>query len=135
MKKSLSFSSINNNNGLLHQSMKKSTSMNALPIHNIEPNIATNSIEMLMFTNYPINKLVSCSVDNNKFPDQILDITNKPDVNYLECIITPSDIPETPAEKVNLSSTFSRSYLQLSIESSEQQERYSKWLSRIRRKK
>jgi hypothetical protein len=47
-------------------------------------------------------------------------------------MLSPCDIQEEEPEKIKLS--FTRSYLQLSIESSEQQERYSKWLSRIRRK-
>jgi hypothetical protein len=140
MKKSLSCSSINNigvsqssisSSMSSIQSIKKSTSMNALPIHNIEHNLI-HPIELLIFTNYPINKLVSCSIDNYKFPDEILDITKKSDKNYLDCMLSPCDIQEEAPEKINLS--LSRTYLQLSIESSEQQERYSKWLSRIRRK-
>lgn len=136
MKKSLSSSSLNSlgSSQISISIMRKSISTNALPFHNIEN--LPNSIEMVMFTNYPINKIASCSIDNNRFPDQLLNITNKNDLMYVECIATPSDIPEEPIEKIRLSSLqqSSRNYLELSMINNEEQKKYIKWLSRIRRK-
>jgi hypothetical protein len=119
----------------LTSSIKKSASTNALPINNNE-NMTIEPIELVIFANYPISKIVSCSLDNNKFPNEILNIKNKNDLDYLECMITPWDVEEKPIKKINLSSlssTIAQKYLKLNIENSRQYEKYIKWLLRIRK--
>jgi len=115
--------------------MKKCTSttaINALPFDTLSQPLPT---ELVLLSNYPITKFLTCSIDNNKFPENILNI-NENDLDYATCIETPCEPPSSPVEKPNImSSTFGKNYLQLSIESAEQQEKYVRWLFRIRRGK
>lgn len=129
-----------NINSLNSTSVKKSTStttltaLNAMNIENYEHSFNQSSIDLVFITTTPINKLISCSFDYNKFPDEILNV-NDDDLGYIACIETPPEPPSEPEEKVNIESTLSKSYLQLSIDNAEKQEKYMNWIRRLRRNK
>jgi hypothetical protein len=122
------------NNLSLIKKSPSTTALNAMHIDNYEHssfNQSQSSIDLVFLSTTPINKFVSCSIDYNKFPDGILNF--KDDIGYVTCIETPPDPPPEPEEKINIATTLSKSYLQLSVESSEQQEKYMQWVRRIRR--
>jgi len=155
MKKSFScknFTNININNKPISTTIRKclsTTSLNVLPFsdiiyHNIYNNIYDNTIntetqlELVLLSNYPINNIISCSIDNNNLlTNKILDNKDKQNnnykennINYIKCVETPYN-EENCNEKIKLS----KNYLELSCENNLQKEKYIKWISRIRKKR
>ena len=99
MKKVLSLTNLNT---LIHHDMctiKKSVSANALPIHF---DYIKQPMEIVGITHSSINKFNKCFVENNNFPNEILNN------EFLNCIVSPNELAsETEKiEAINLDDIF-----------------------------